>query len=82
MEVDVSTKRARTFALQIEVVSLDEDDEGAINQGKCTMIEEEKDDQSHFFSNIEKSSSQLIPIESSKEPTMMIQRFTLDQAES
>ena len=31
MEIDVSTKKARTFTQQIEVVSLDEDDEGSIN---------------------------------------------------
>ena len=30
MEIDVSTKRAKNFA-QIEVVSLDEDDERSIN---------------------------------------------------
>ena len=63
-------------------MSLDEDDEGSINQGKGTVIEEERDNRSHFVSNIEKSSSQLVPIESSKGPTMMIQRFTLDQVES
>ena len=39
MEIDVSTKRARTSAQQIEVVSLDEDDDGSINQGKGTIIE-------------------------------------------
>ena len=44
MEIYVSTKRARTSTQQIEVVSLDEDDEGSINQAKGTIIEEEKDD--------------------------------------
>ena len=45
MEIDVLTKRARTSAQQIEVVSWDEDDEGSINQGKGTAIEEEQYDQ-------------------------------------
>jgi len=40
MEIDVLTKMARTSAQQIEVVSLDEDDEGSINQQKGTVIEE------------------------------------------
>ena len=82
MEIDVSNKRARTSAQPIEVVSIDEDDEGSINKGKGTIVEEEQNDQSKTISKSERSSSHLSLVESSNEPTMMIQRFTLDQAES
>ena len=40
MEIDVSAKMVRTSTQQIEVVSLDEDDEGSINQGEGIVIEE------------------------------------------
>ena len=82
IEIDVSNKKARTFAQPIEVVSINEDDEGSINKGKGTIVEEEQNDQSQSVSKSERSSSHLALVESSKEPTMMIQRFTLHQAES
>ena len=82
MEIDVLVKKARAYAQPIEVVSIDEDDEGSINKGKGTIVEEEKNDQSQTVSKPKRSSSHLSLIESSKEPTMMIQKFTLDQVES
>ena len=63
-------------------MSIDEDDEGSINKGKGTIVEEEQNDQSQSVSKSERSSSHLALVESSKEPSMMIQKFTLDQAES
>lgn len=82
MKIDVSNKKARTSTQPIEVVSIDEDDEGYINKGKGTIVEEEQNDKSQSVSKYERSSSHLSLVESSKEPTMMIRNFTLDQAES
>ena len=63
-------------------MSIDEDDEGSINKGNCTIVEEEQNDQSQSVSKYERSYSHLALVESSKEPTMMIHKFTLDQAKS
>ena len=82
MEIDVLVKKDRTSAHPIEVVSINEDDEGSINKGKGTIFKEEQNDQSQTVSNFERSSSHLALVKSSKEPTMMIQKFPLDQVES
>ena len=38
MDIDVSSKKARTSAQPIEVISINEDDEGSINKGKGTIV--------------------------------------------
>ena len=61
---------------------MEEDDEQSINKGKGTIVEEEHNDQSQTMSNSERYSSHLAMVKTNKEPAIMFQRFTLDQAES
>ena len=44
MDIDVSSKKARTSAQPIEVISINEDDEGSINKGKDTIVQQEQND--------------------------------------
>ena len=82
MEIDITTKKPRVFVQSKEIVDLEEDDKQSISKGKGTIVEEEHNDQSQAVSNSEKSSSHLAMVETNKEPSIMFQRFTLDQAET
>ena len=82
MEIDITTKKPKVFVLSKEIVDLEEDDEQSINKSKGTIVEEEHNNQSQTVANSEKSSSHLAMLETNKEPTIIFQRFALDQVES
>ena len=82
MDIDVTIKKPRVFVQSKEIDDLEEDDEQSINKGKDIIVEEEHNDQSQTMSNSERSSSHLAMVEANKEPTIMFQRFAMDQAEA
>ena len=82
MDIDITTKKPRVSAHSKEIVDQEEDDEESINKGKGTIVEEEHNDQSQIVSNSEISSSHLALMDTNKEPTIMFQKFSLDQVES
>ena len=59
---------------------MEDNDEGSINKGKGTIVEEEHNEQSQSVSNTDKLTSHLAMVETIKEPTLIFQRFALDQA--
>ena len=82
MDVDVASKRPRISIQDKEIVDLEDNDEGSMNKGKGTIIEEEHNDQSQSVSNTERWNSHLATVETIKEPTLIFERFALDQTET
>ena len=64
MDVDLVTKKPRMSMKDKEIVDIDDDDERSINKGKATVVEEEPHDQSPSVSNIERTFTNLVMVES------------------
>ena len=84
MEVDedVSTKRHRLSESSKEIVDIENDDDRSINKGKATIVEEESQEQSQSVSNTERTVTNPAIVESSQASAMVLQRFTLKEAEA
>ena len=82
MDEDVDTKRPRISKQSNNIVNIDDDDERSINKGKTTIVEEESQDWSQSVSNIERTITNPTIVESSQDPAMVFQNFTLDEAKT
>ena len=82
MDVDLVTKKPRMSIQNQEVVGIDDDDERSINKGKATIVEEEPHDQSQSMSNTERTITNPAIVESTQDPAMVFQKFSLDEVET
>ena len=82
MDEDLATKRPRIFEPSKEIVDIEDDNERSINKGKATIVEEECQGQSQSVSNTERTITNPTIVESSQNPAMVLQRFTLSEVET
>ena len=82
MDVDPITKKPRISEQSKEIVDIDDGDEWLINKGKTTIVEEDPQDQSQLVSNTERTITNPTIVESTQDPTMVFQKFTLDEVET
>ena len=82
MDENMATKRPRIYEQSKEIVDIKDDDERSINKGKTNIVEEESQGQSQSVSNTERTITNLAIVESSQGPTMVLQKFTLGEAET
>ena len=84
MEMDeyVATKRPRISEKSKEIVGIEDDDERSINKGKTTIVEEESQGQSQSVSNTKRTITNPTIVESYQGPAMVLQKFTLGEAET
>ena len=82
MDQNVATKRPRMSEPNKEIVDIGDDDERSINKGKDTIVEEESQEQSQSVSNTERTITNPTLMESSQDLAMVLQRFTLNEAET